>query len=124
MQSQLTESFSFCVIKPMMRSLKKGPYIHYKLLKKIQGKKPSEAGVLKTWSRASMISPEMVGFTFAVHNGRKFIQFVATEDMIGHRLGEFAPTKTFPGHGGKLMKELAQRKRDAEIAAAKAARTS
>ena len=69
-----------------------------------------------------MISPEMVGFTFGVHNGRKFIEVLITEEMIGHRLGEFAPTKTFHRHGGKMMKELEQRKREAEIAAARAAK--
>ena len=108
----------------MTRSIKKGPYIHHKLLKKIEGKKPSEAGVVKTWSRASMISPEMVGFTFGVHNGNKFVEVLVTEDMIGHRLGEFAPSKIFRRHGGKMMKELEQRKRDAEIAAARAAKNS
>lgn len=108
----------------MTRSIKKGPYIHHKLLKKISGKKPADAGVVKTWSRASMISPDMVGFTFGVHNGRKFIEVLITEEMIGHRLGEFSPTKTFHRHGGKMMKDLDQRKREAEIAAAKAARNS
>lgn len=71
-----------------------------------------------------MISPDMVGFTFGVHNGRKFIEVLITEEMIGHRLGEFSPTKTFHRHGGKMMKDLDQRKREAEIAAAKAARNS
>jgi small subunit ribosomal protein S19 len=108
----------------MTRSLKKGPYIDAKLLKKITGKKPAETGVIKTWARASQISPEMVGFTFGVHNGQKHIEVFVTEDMVGHRLGEFSPTKTFRRHGGKLMKELEQRKREAEIAAAKAAKSS
>lgn len=108
----------------MTRSLKKGPYIHHKLLKKIAGKKPGDTGVINTWSRASMISPDMVGFTFGVHNGRKFIEVLITEEMIGHRLGEFSPTKTFHRHGGKIMKELDQRKREAEIAAAKASKAN
>lgn len=108
----------------MTRSIKKGPYIHHKLLKKIEGKKPSDTGVVKTWSRASMISPDMVGFTFGVHDGRRHVEVLVTEDMIGHRLGEFAPSKIFRRHGGKMMKELDQRKREAEIAAAKAARNS
>lgn len=108
----------------MTRSLKKGPYIDAKLLKKITGKKPAETGVIKTWARASQISPEMVGFTFGVHNGQKHIEVFVTEDMVGHRLGEFSPTKTFRRHGGKLMKELEQRKREAEISAAKAAKSS
>lgn len=108
----------------MSRSIKKGPYVDAKLLKKIEGKKPEEAGVIKTWARASMIPPEFVGHTFAVHNGRKHIEVFITEDMIGHRLGEFSPTRTFYKHGGKMQKELEQRKREAEIAAAKAARAS
>lgn len=108
----------------MSRSIKKGPYVDVKLLKKIEGKKPEDAGVIKTWARASMIPPEFVGHTFGVHNGRKHIEVFVTEDMIGHRLGEFSPTRTFHKHGGKMQKELEQRKREAEIAAAKAARAS
>lgn len=108
----------------MTRSLKKGPYVDYKLLKKIEGKTPEQAGVIKTWARASQISPEMVGFKFGVHNGRKHVEVLVTEDMIGHRLGEFSPTRTFHRHGGKLMKELEQKKREAEITAAKAARSA
>ena len=108
----------------MTRSLKKGPYVDAKLLKKIAEKKPQETGVIKTWARASQISPEMVGFTFGVHNGRKHLEVFVTEDMVGHRLGEFSPTRTFFYHGGKLMKELAQKKREAEIQASKAAKTA
>jgi small subunit ribosomal protein S19 len=108
----------------MARSLKKGPYVDVKLLKKIEGKKAGEAEVIKTWARNSMIPPEFVGFTFGVHNGRKHIEVFVTEDMIGHRLGEFSPTRTFHRHGGKMQKELEQRKREAEIAAAKSARAS
>ena len=108
----------------MTRSLKKGPYVDEKLLKKIAGKKPQEAGVIKTWARASQISPEMVGFTFGVHNGREHLEVLVSEDMVGHRLGEFAPTKKFYRHGGKMQKELEQKKKEAEIAAAKAARAS
>ena|SRR5690606_29547737 len=106
----------------MTRSLKKGPYVDERLLKKIEGKDPLSTPAVKTWARASQISPEMVGFTFAVHNGRKHIEFLVSEDMIGHRLGEFAPTRTFHRHGGKMQKELDQKKRESEIAAAKAAR--
>jgi len=106
----------------MTRSLKKGPYVDPKLLKKIEGKKPGEAGVVKTWSRRSQVSPEMVGFTFGVHNGRKHVEVFVTEEMVGHRLGEFAPTKEFRRHGGKIQKELEQKQQDAEIAAAKAAK--
>lgn len=108
----------------MSRSLKKGPFVDPRVLKKVVGKKPSEVGVIKIWSRACTISPEMVGFTFGVHNGRKHIEVFVTEDMIGHKFGEFAPTKTFYRHGGKIQKELDQKKREAEIAAAKAARAS
>ncbi len=86
----------------MPRSLKKGPFIHYKLDKKItdlnENKKKT---VIKTWSRASLISPDFVGHTIAVHNGNKFIPVYVTENMVGHKLGEFAPTRTFKGHGKK-----------------------
>jgi small subunit ribosomal protein S19 len=85
----------------MSRSLKKGPFIAFKLEKKILGM--NEAGkksVIKTWARASMISPDMVGHTIAVHNGNKFIPVYVTENMVGHKLGEFAPTRTFRGHAG------------------------
>jgi len=107
----------------MTRSLKKGPYVDEKLLKKVMNRKP-EDGVIKTWARASQISPEMVGFTFGVHNGKEHIEVFATEDMVGHRLGEFSPTKKFYRHGGKIQKELDQKKKEAEIAAAKAAKAA
>jgi small subunit ribosomal protein S19 len=108
----------------MTRSLKKGPYVAPKLLKKIAGKKPDQVGVVKTWARRSQISPEMVGFTFGVHNGRQHLEVFVTEEMVGHRLGEFSPTKTFRRHGGRMQKELEQKARDAEVAAAKAAKTA
>lgn len=108
----------------MTRSLKKGPYVDERLLKKLEGKEPLNTPAIKTWARASQISPEMVGFTFAVHNGRKHIDVLVSEDMIGHRLGEFSPTKTFHRHGGKMQKELDQKKRESEITAAKAARSN
>jgi small subunit ribosomal protein S19 len=107
----------------MSRSLYKGPYLDEKLLKKVEGKKPG-AGVIKTWSRDALIAPEMVGFTFGVHNGREHLPVTPTEEMVGHRLGEFAPTKKFYRHGGKMQKEIDQKKKDAEIAAAKAAKTA
>ena len=106
----------------MARSIKKGPYVYWKLLKKIDGKTPKEAGSIKTWARASQIAPEMVGYTFAVHTGKAFDDVFVTEEMVGHRLGEFAPTKKFQRHGGKMQKELEQKKKEAEIAAAKAAK--
>lgn len=108
--------------KFMSRSLKKGPYVDEKLLKKIQGKKPEEAAMIKTWSRSSQISPEMVGFLFGVHNGRAHLEVRVTEEMVGHRLGEFSPTRKFVRHGGKMQKELEAKKKEAEIAAAKAAK--
>lgn len=108
----------------MTRSVKKGPYVDPKLLKKIEGKTPESAGVIKTWARRSDISPEMVGFTFGVHNGRQHIDVLVTDDMVGHKLGEFSPTKTFHRHGGKMQKEMEQKKKEAEIAAAKAAKAS
>lgn len=108
----------------MARSLYKGPYVDEKLLKKIAGKKPADAGVIKTWSRDSLISPEMVGFTFGVHNGRDHIEVIPSEEMVGHRLGEFSPTKKFYRHGGKMQKELDVKKKEAEIAAARAAKAA
>jgi small subunit ribosomal protein S19 len=106
----------------MSRSLKKGPYVDVKLMKKIKDKKPASAGVIKTWARSSQIAPEFVGFTFGVHNGKTFVDVLVTEDMVGHKLGEFSPTKKFIRHGGKMQKELEQKKKDSEIAAAKAAK--
>ena len=89
----------------MARSLKKGPYINYKLQKKIDAMNESgKNSVIKTWSRASMISPDFVGKTIGVHNGRQFIPVFITENMVGHKLGEFSPTRTFRGHGGNRKK--------------------
>ena len=106
----------------MSRSLKKGPYVDQKLMKKIDGKKPSASSVIKTWARGSQIAPEMVGFTFGVHNGKTHVDVLVSEQMVGHRLGEFSPTKNFKRHGGKMQKELEQKKAESEIAAAKAAK--
>jgi small subunit ribosomal protein S19 len=89
----------------MARSLKKGPYIHYKLEKKVlDAVDNKKKAVIKTWSRASMISPDFVGQTIAVHNGNKFIPVYVTENMVGHKLGEFAPTRIFRGHSGSKDK--------------------
>jgi small subunit ribosomal protein S19 len=89
----------------MGRSIKKGPYVAYKLLKKVaKMNEANKKGVIKTWSRASMILPDMVGHTFAVHNGNKFIPVYVTENMVGHRLGEFSPTRQFKGHAGNKKK--------------------
>jgi small subunit ribosomal protein S19 len=88
----------------MSRSLKKGPFVDPKLLVKISRQK-SDGGAIKTWSRSSEIAPEMVGYTFAVHNGKLFIDVRVSEEMVGHRLGEFSPTRKFTRHGGKMQKE-------------------
>jgi small subunit ribosomal protein S19 len=95
-----------------------------KLLKKVAGKKPGESATIKTWARGSVISPEMVGFTFGVHNGKTHIDVLVAEEMVGHKFGEFSPTKKFWRHGGKMQKELDQKRKEAEIAAAKAAKTT
>jgi small subunit ribosomal protein S19 len=108
----------------MARSLKKGPYTDEKLLKKIEGKKPLDTGVIKTWSRRSQITPEMVGFTFGVYNGRMHIEVLVTEDMVGHRLGEFSLTRKFTKHGGKMQKEIETAAKESEMAAAKSAKTA
>ena len=89
----------------MSRSLKKGPYIFYKLEKKVvEMQQSGKKSTIKTWSRASMISPDFVGLTIAVHNGNKFIPVYVTENMVGHKLGEFAPTRIFRGHAGQKDK--------------------
>ncbi|MBU6490701.1 30S ribosomal protein S19 [Patescibacteria group bacterium] len=108
----------------MSRSLKKGPFVDAKLLKKVIGTKPASAGVVKTWARRSQISPEMIGFTFGVHNGKQHVEVIVSEEMVGHRLGEFSPTKKFVRHGGKMQKEMEQKKQQAEIATAKASKES
>ncbi len=89
----------------MSRSLKKPPFIHYKLFSRVDAAQASgKKSVIKTWSRASTISPEFVGLTIAVHNGKKFIPVFCTENMVGHKLGEFAPTRNYRGHGGRKDK--------------------
>lgn len=109
----------------MSRSLKKGPYIDPKLIKKVEkAKTGGNSGVIKTWSRRSEISPEMVGLTFGVHNGKTHLEVFVSEDMVGHRLGEFSPTRKFQRHGGKMQKELELKKKEAEVAAAKSAKES
>ncbi|MBK6364051.1 MAG: 30S ribosomal protein S19 [Saprospiraceae bacterium] len=86
----------------MARSIKKGPYVFHKLLDKVlKANDSNKKGVIKTWSRSSMIIPDMIGHTIAVHNGRSFIPVFVTENMVGHKLGEFSPTRTFKGHSGK-----------------------
>jgi small subunit ribosomal protein S19 len=102
----------------MSRSLKKGPFVNAKLMNKVQKAKAAgdEKKTIKTWARSSTIVPEMIGMTFGVHNGRNFIDVYVVENMVGHKLGEFSPTRTFKGHGGKMAKDQAA----AGAAAAKA----
>ena len=89
----------------MSRSLKKPPFVHYKLVKRVEEAQESgKKAAIKTWSRASTITPDFVGLTIAVHNGNKFIPVYVTENMVGHKLGEFAPTRTFRGHSGNRKK--------------------
>ena len=88
----------------MSRSLKKGPYVDEKLMKKMRGRPVGDKSVIKTWSRSATVTPEMVGFIFGVHNGKEFVQVRVVEDMVGHKLGEFSPTRKFIRHGGKIQK--------------------
>ena len=90
----------------MARSLKKGPYVDEKLLGKLKKLKTGGKEIIKTWSRRCAIAPEMIGFTFGVHNGKDFIEVRVDENMVGHRLGEFSPTTKFHRHGGKIQKEI------------------
>ncbi|MFA5368497.1 MAG: 30S ribosomal protein S19 [Candidatus Paceibacterota bacterium] len=94
----------------MSKSLKKGPYIDQKLIGKLIDLKASEAPMIKTWSRSSTIVPEMINFTFGVHNGKDFISVRITEEMVGHKLGEFSPTTKFVRHGGKMQKDQEKKK--------------
>ena len=106
----------------MSRSLKKGPYIDEKLLQKVLGLKKDEKKIIKTWARQSTISPEMVGYTFGVHNGKEFVPVYVSEDMVGHKLGEFSATTKFSRHGGKIQKALesgAEQKESAKMQQAK-----
>lgn len=98
----------------MARSLKKGPFIDQKLLEKIKKIKKDSKEIIKTWARACTITPEMVGYTFGVYNGKEFIPVKVTEEMVGHRLGEFAPTTKFVRHGGKMQRELEKKAREKE----------
>ncbi len=90
----------------MSRSLKKPPFVHYKLMQRVEEQQDSQKKtVVKTWSRASTITPDFIGMTIAVHNGNKFIPVFCTENMVGHKLGEFSPTRTFRGHADKKKKK-------------------
>jgi small subunit ribosomal protein S19 len=104
----------------MARSLKKGPYIDAKLLEKVLGLRKDEKKIIKTWARHSTISPEMVGHTFGVHNGKDFVAVYVSEDMVGHKLGEFSPTTKFIRHGGRMQRDIesgAEPKAAAKVAA-------
>ncbi|MBI2055804.1 MAG: 30S ribosomal protein S19 [Candidatus Sungbacteria bacterium] len=90
----------------MSRSLKKGPFIHPAITKHMQRVSPGSKTAIKTWARNSTITPEMIGYLFAVHNGKAFIDVRIMEDMVGHRLGEFSPTRKFIRHGGRMQREL------------------
>ena len=102
----------------MSRSLKKGPYIHPSIVKHMARTSPNSKVVIKTWSRASVITPEMIGYTFGVHNGRAFPEVKIMEDMVGHHLGEFSPTRKFVRHGGKMQREMEQKSATAAPATA------
>ncbi len=108
----------------MTRSLKKGPYVDERVVKKVRNKKPSEVGVVKTWSRACVITPDMIGFTFGVHNGKDFLPVYVTEEMVGHRLGEFSLTRKFIRHGGRIQKELEAAVKQKELEASKASKSA
>ncbi len=92
----------------MSRSLKKGPYVNERILKKVKNLQHGDKTVIKVWDRACTITPEMVGFTIAVHNGRKHLPVYITENMVGHKFGEFSPTRRFISHGGKMAKKQAK----------------
>jgi len=100
----------------MARSLKKGPYINEKLMKKIKDLKAGSKTIIKTWCRHCTITPEMVGFTFGVHNGKEHVPVYISEDMVGHKLGEFAPTTKFGRHGGRMQRELETKEAGKEAA--------
>ena len=106
----------------MSRSLKKGPYVDERLLKKVAKLEANSKTVIKTWSRACTIVPEFIGYTFGVHNGKIHIPVLVTEDMVGHKLGEFSHTRKFVRHGGRMQKELDAAAKQREIDAAKAAK--
>ena len=107
----------------MSRSLKKGPFTDPKLLAKV-AKQKADGGTIRTWSRASEISPEMVGYTFGVHNGKIHVEVRVSEEMVGHRLGEFSPTRKFTRHGGKIQKELELNAAETQKTAAQAAKAA
>ncbi|MEX2090808.1 MAG: 30S ribosomal protein S19 [Candidatus Paceibacterota bacterium] len=108
----------------MSRSLKKGPYVDQRLLKKIVNLKVGDKTIVKTWARSSTIVPEMIGFTFGVHNGRVHVPVFITEDMVGHKLGEFSLTRKFVRHGGRMQRELEAAQKQKEVESAQAAKAA
>ncbi|MDO8494987.1 MAG: 30S ribosomal protein S19 [bacterium] len=106
----------------MSRSVKKGVYVDERVLKKLSKVRAGDKTIIKTWARASTITPEMIGFTFGVHNGKNHIPVFITEDMVGHKLGEFSPTRKFTRHGGRMQKEIEAAAKQKEIDSAKAAK--
>jgi small subunit ribosomal protein S19 len=108
----------------MGRSLKKGPFVDPNLLKKLGRLRVGDKTVIKTWSRDSVITPQMVGFTIGVHNGRQHTPVLVVENMVGHKLGEFSPTRKFTRHGGKMQKEIEMKQADVAKAASQAAKAA
>ena len=109
----------------MPRSVWKGPFVERSLLKKVDEANGTKSHrIIKTWSRRSTILPQMVGLTFGVYNGKQFVPVAVTEQMVGHKLGEFSPTRKFLRHGGKMQKEIDQKKKESEISAAKTAKAT
>ena len=106
----------------MSRSVKKGIYVNEKLLKKLSKLRVGDKTIIKTWARASTVTPEMVGFTFGVHNGKIHIPVFVGEDMVGHKLGEFSPTRKFVRHGGRMQRELEAAAKQKEIETAQTAK--
>ena len=102
----------------MSRSLKKGPYINERLLKKIKALRPGDKTIIKAWDRSCTVTPEMVGFTIGVHNGKQHTPVLIVENMVGHKLGEFSPTRKFVSHGGKMAKDQAKEATAAPVAPA------
>jgi small subunit ribosomal protein S19 len=98
----------------MSRSLKKGPFVDPNVLKKIKRVKDKTKEIIKTWSRSCTITPEMIGYTFGVHDGKSFVNVTITEEMVGHKLGEFSPTTKFVRHGGKMQRELERKRKEEE----------
>lgn len=95
----------------MSRSLKKGPYVNQRIIEKVKSLKPGDKTIIKVWDRSSTITPEMVGFSFGVHNGKQHVTVYVVENMIGHKLGEFSHTRKFISHGGKMAKDQAKGKK-------------